>query len=351
MMNRKKAPPRALLTLIFTIVVFIILVVTMIIVGCVIFFLTQIGVLGISQTASAPIHFQIIIFAMTSIVIGTIVAALGSHFPLRPLNTLIEAMNQLAHGKYDIRINLGKHRISQELTDSFNTMAEELENTEMLRTNFINDFSHEFKTPIVSIKGFDKLLQKDNLDQKTHDKYLQIIETESSRLADMATNVLNLNKIEKQTILSNITSFNLSEQIRNCLLLLEKKWSNKNLNLIIDFDEHQIAGNQELLYQVWINLLDNAIKFAPRDGKLGIKIIHNQSDYQILISNNGPKITDEEKKYLYNKFYQGDTSHATEGTGIGLAIVKKIVSLHSGTIDVDSNKNETTFIVTLPLNL
>lgn len=131
MMNRKKAPPRALLTLIFTIVVFIILVVTMIIVGCVIFFLTQIGVLGISQTASAPIHFQIIIFAMTSIVIGTIVAALGSHFPLRPLNTLIEAMNQLAHGKYDIRINLGKHRISQELTDSFNTMAEELENTEM----------------------------------------------------------------------------------------------------------------------------------------------------------------------------------------------------------------------------
>ena len=324
MMNRKKAPPRALLTLIFTIVVFIILVVTMIIVGCVIFFLTQIGVLGISQTASAPIHFQIIIFAMTSIVIGTIVAALGSHFPLRPLNTLIEAMNQLAHGKYDIRINLGKHRISQELTDSFNTMAKELENTEMLRTNFINDFSHE---------------------------YLQIIETESSRLADMATNVLNLNKIEKQTILSNITSFNLSEQIRNCLLLLEKKWSNKNLNLIIDFDEHQIAGNQELLYQVWINLLDNAIKFAPRDGKLGIKIIHNQSDYQILISNNGPKITDEEKKYLYNKFYQGDTSHATEGTGIGLAIVKKIVSLHSGTIDVDSNKNETTFIVTLPLNL
>ena len=275
MMNRKKAPPRALLTLIFTIVVFIILVVTMIIVGCVIFFLTQIGVLGISQTASAPIHFQIIIFAMTSIVIGTIVAALGSHFPLRPLNTLIEAMNQLAHGKYDIRINLGKHRISQELTDSFNTMAEELENTEMLRTNFINDFSHEFKTPIVSIKGFAKLLQKDNLDQKTHDKYLQIIETESSRLADMATNVLNLNKIEKQTILSNITSFNLSEQIRNCLLLLEKKWSNKNLNLIIDFDEHQIAGNQELLYQVWINLLDNAIKFAPRDGKLGIKIIHN----------------------------------------------------------------------------
>lgn len=107
-------------------------------------------------------------------------------------------------------------------------MAEELENTEMLRTNFINDFSHEFKTPIVSIKGFAKLLQKDNLDQKTHDKYLQIIETESSRLADMATNVLNLNKIEKQTILSNITSFNLQEQIRYCLLLLEKKWSNKN---------------------------------------------------------------------------------------------------------------------------
>ena len=134
-MNRKKAPPRALLTLIFTIVVFIILVVTMIIVGCVIFFLTQIGVLGISQTASAPIHFQIIIFAMTSIVIGTIVAALGSHFPLRPLNTLIEAMNQLAHGKYDIRINLGKHRISQELTDSFNTMAEELENTEIFHMN------------------------------------------------------------------------------------------------------------------------------------------------------------------------------------------------------------------------
>lgn len=160
MMNRKKAPPRALLTLIFTIVVFIILVVTMIIVGCVIFFLTQIGVLGISQTASAPIHFQIIIFAMTSIVIGTIVAALGSHFPLRPLNTLIEAMNQLAHGKYDIRINLGKHRISQELTDSFNTMAEELENTEMLRTNFINDFHMNLRHRLYQLKDLPNYYKK-----------------------------------------------------------------------------------------------------------------------------------------------------------------------------------------------
>lgn len=348
-MNKIKEPPRLFLTIVFTIIVFVILLITMLLVGCVIYFLTQVGIIGVQQGDAPDLPIQIIIFATTSIIIGTIVAAIGSHFPLKPLNKLISGMNQLANGKYNIRISLGSHRISKDLSTSFNKLAEELENTEMLRANFINDFSHEFKTPIVSIKGFAKLLQKDNLDQETHDKYLQIIEAESSRLADMATNVLNLNKIEKQTILSNVSNFNFSEQIRSCVLLLEKKWTHKEIDLIIDFSEQDIIGNEELLQQVWINLLDNAIKFSPQQGKIEIKIIKNQDYYQIKISNNGPKITDEEKKYLYNKFYQGDTSHSSEGTGIGLAIVKKIVTLHQGMIEVESNDLETVFTVILPI--
>ncbi|MPM07787.1 Alkaline phosphatase synthesis sensor protein PhoR [bioreactor metagenome] len=234
------------------------------------------------------------------------------------------------------------------MSQSFNALAEELQNTEMLRSDFVNNFSHEFKTPIVSIRGFAKLLQKGNLPAEQQREYLGIIADESTRLAEMATHVLDLTKIENQSILTDVTRFNLSEQIRGAVLLLEKKWSQKGLTIAAEFDEYEIEANEEMLKQVWINLIDNSVKFSPQGGEIGLSIAKTADGIAVAVKNNGAEIAEEDQKRIFNKFYQGDTSHAAEGTGIGLAIVKRIVELHKGKISVVSSPRETVFTVSLP---
>ena len=246
---------------------------------------------------------------------------------------------------------LAKYPVAKELSDSFNKMAAELESTEMLRSDFINNFSHEFKTPIVSIAGFAKLLKKGRLSEEEELEYLDIIEDESLRLSAMATNVLNLTKVENQTILTGVSRYNLSEQLRNCVLLLENKWSKKNLELNVDFEEHQICANEELLKQVWVNLLDNAIKFTPDDGLIEVAIGEDGNSNAVSVINSGSEIPEENRERIFQKFYQADESHATEGNGIGLAIVQKVVQLHQGKVEVESGKGRTSFTVILPKDL
>ena len=211
----------------------------------------------------------------------------------------------------------------------------------------MNNFSHEFKTPIVSISGFTKLLKKGNLTKEQETEYLNIIDEESSRLTYMATSVLKLIKVENQTILSNITKFNLSEQIRNCILLLEDKWSKKNIELQLDFDEFYIHANEELLKQVWINLLDNAVKFTPEKHLIKVDIKEKDENIIVSIINTGSEIPASRQKHIFNKFYQADESHSSQGSGLGLAIVKKIVDLHKGQICVISGNQKTIFLTTL----
>lgn len=345
-MRKPKAPPRAALTIIFAIVVFIILAITMLIVGSMVFLLIQAGVL--EKISSPNVMFLIVVLALSSILIGTVVAAIMSRIPLKPVNVLINGMNRLASGDYGARIDLGNLLVAQEVSDSFNTLASELQNTEMLRSDFVNNFSHEFKTPIVSIRGFAKLLKKGNLPDELQREYFDIIVDESTRLADMATNVLNLTKIQNQSILTDITRFNLSEQIRNCILLLEKKWSQKDLTVTADFTEYNINANEEFLKQVWINLIDNAVKFSPEAGEIGISITEEPGVVTISVKNNGPEISSEGKKRIFDKFWQADTSHASEGTGIGLSVAKRIIELHKGSISVISSSEETVFTVRLP---
>lgn len=348
-MKKQKHPTRAALTVLFIFIVFNIILITMLIIGAVGFYLIKTGRLG-SGRPGTGLHMLIIMFAVASIIIGTVVSAVISHLPLKPINTLVNGMNRLSNGEYDTRISLGNHKIGRELSDSFNTLAEELQNTEMLRSDFVNNFSHEFKTPIVSIRGFAKLLMKDGVSEHQRVEYLKIIADESERLADMATNVLNLTKIENQSILTDITTFNLSEQIRNCVLLLEKKWVSKDLNMSVDFDEYNICGNEELLKKVWINLIDNAIKFSTNGGEVSVFINKDKHTTSVSVCNNGTEINESDNKRIFNKFYQGDTSHSSEGTGTGLAIAKKIVELHNGSITVESNDKHTVFKVLIPDN-
>ena len=287
-----------------------------------------------------------------TMLVGSIITIFMTTNHLIYVNRIINRMNRLASGDYSVRLNYGKpiglHPTVIEIMSSFNRMAEELEKTETVRMDFINNLSHEFKTPIVSIAGFAKVLKKDNLSEEQRKEYLNIIEEEAKRLADMATNVLNMTKIENQIILTDVTKFNLSEQIRSSVLLLEGKWTRKNLEFDLEFEEYEIEANEELLKQVWINLIDNAVKFSLPDEVIGIKIKKTEEKYQIMVSNKGEGITRENQKKIFRKFYQADESHATEGNGIGLAIVKRVAELHKGSVNVECCDDRITFTVVLP---
>lgn len=347
-MKKPKHCPRKVLTILFTLAVFCIFTVTMLIISLIVIFLAHRKILNLNSPSAPQMSLIIAIFAISSILVGTVLSAILFRIPLKPFNYLIEGMNRLTAGDYKTRIYFGQSQIGKELASSFNCLADELQNTEMLRSDFINNFSHEFKTPIVSILGFAKLLNRGNLTEEQKKEYLTIIEEESARLSSMATNVLDLTKVENQMILTDLTQFNLSEQIRTCILLLEKKWEKKHLELSINFGEHMILANEEMLKQVWINLLDNAIKFTPEGERITINIHNEKTAFTITIKNTGSVIDEIDKDRIFNKFYQGDTSHACEGTGTGLAIVKKIIELHSGRVCAESKNNETIFSVILP---
>ena len=169
------------------------------------------------------------------------------------------------------------------------------------------------------------------------------------RLSYMATNVLNLTKVENQTILTDVTVFNLSEQLRSCLLLLEAKWSQKEIELDLDLEEYTVSANEELLKQVWINLLDNAVKFTPEHGCIRITVTPSKDRLTVTILNTGSEIPPEKQDRIFNKFYQCDESHAGRGNGVGLAIVRRIVELHGGEVTVESGDGKTVFSVSLPV--
>ncbi len=339
------------LTLLFGGVVFLILLTAIVLSVIAMFLLAWLGIIG---SEAGEIRFGSILLFMSgiSLIIGSMIALVLVKIPLNPINKLVNGMNSLAAGNFKTRIEyeglIERHPTFNEITKSFNTLAEELENTEVLRSDFINNFSHEFKTPIVSIAGFAKLLKKGNLSDEQRAEYLDAIEEESMRLSYMATNVLNMTKVENQTILSDVTRFNLSEQVRDVLLLLENSWTKKNIELQLDFDEHEIEANEELLKQIWINLIDNAVKFAPRCGTVAIDIKESEASVAVTVSNTGKEIDPEKIDKIFNKFYQADESHAGEGNGIGLAIVKRIVDLHSGKVTVKSQSGMTSFTVELP---
>lgn len=295
------------------------------------------------ETLQSSGLFLIILFGFSSVVIGVALSAILEKFIVKPVDTLIDGMAKLSDGEFSTRIDMGKVKGMKEISDTFNTLATQLENTEILRSDFVNNFSHELKTPIVSVSGLVDLLKNENLPQEKRKKYLEIIEEEMDRLSDMTTNLLNLSKVEKQEILTDKTTFNISEQIRTCVLLLEKKWSKKDIEFSLDFDEFYVLANYDLLKQVWFNLIDNAIKFSNEKGKIVISISQKEKEIEISISNNGRQILEEDKTKIFNKFYQGKNASSGEGNGIGLSIVKHIVDMHGGKIYVECGGDTTTF--------
>jgi len=334
----------------FSAIVFAILLITSMIIMIIGILLIRIGAINIARLSRNEPIIPIFILLIISVLVGTVVSFIISQFPLKPIRRVIDATNRLAAGDFSTRLRLAGPSAFTELADSFNRMAEELGGIEMLRADFVDNFSHEFKTPIVSIKGFAEELKHDDLSPEQRNEYLDIIIGESSRLATLATNVLNLSRVEKQTILANRERFDLTEQLRRCVLLFENKLNQHRLNLTIELDEIALVGDEDLLSQVWINLIDNAVKFTPEGGSIGIRLIKSGNQARFVIQDDGYGISEESQKHVFDKFFQGDPSHSTQGNGLGLSIARRIVTLYGGTIACQSQDGVgTEFTVDLPL--
>lgn len=285
--------------------------------------------------------------------IGTAVAAFFTKWVLLPLNEMIHATKRISKGDFKVQIQETFHERSDFgiLQRSFNHMASDLDGIEMFRNDFINNFSHEFKTPIVSIQGFAHQLKAGGLTPEEEQEYIRIISDESDRLAKMATNILLLSKLENQAIVTDKTEFWLDEQIRTCLVLLEKQWGAKDIELNLELDEVKYYFNENMLAQVWLNLFGNAIKFTPKGGTVFCSLSSDGKNVTVTIRDTGIGMSEETKRHIFDRFYQGDTSHTGDGNGIGLNIVRRVLFLCGGQITVDSEVGAgSTFTVTFPLS-
>ncbi len=292
---------------------------------------------------------------LSCMLIGTLLSLLFSRVIINPLRRLIRANEEIKRGNFRIRMDERTHIGEMtKLMQSFNSMADELEATELFRNDFINSFSHEFKTPIVSIRGFARQLQKDNerrlLTDEQRREYTDIIAYESDRLARLSSNILLLTKFENQQIVTDKTEFYLDEQLRRIVLLLEKEWSARGIELELELDEVKYSFNEEMLSQMWLNLIGNAIKFSPDGGKVRIRCKRREQYIEVDITDCGEGMDEATLHRIFDKFYQSDTSRKSDGNGLGLAIVKRIAELAGAEITVKSEIGKgSTFRVRLPV--
>lgn len=287
------------------------------------------------------------------IIIGSILSAMLSGILLRPLNDLKEGLLKVSKGDFTVRLEENGNSELSHIQENFNIMVKELSNTELFRNDFINDFSHEFKTPMVSVYGFAKQLKKGGLTKEQEQEYIDIIINESQRLINMSSNILMLSKLENQEIITDKKDFSLDEELRRCVLQLQGQWGEKNQKVIPDLCEITYYGNSEMLKQVWLNVIGNAIKYTPEGGTIEVKLDinpKNEQEVRVRITDNGIGMDKATTERIFEKFYQGDSSHATGGNGLGLAMVKRIVELCGGRIRVKSELYKgTQFTVYLPI--
>jgi len=267
-----------------------------------------------------------------------------------PIIRISNAANEVAKGDFSIKLDYKSNDEIGVLAQNFNVMTTELGNMEYLRKDFICSVSHELKTPIASIQGFAEMLQDKDLSEENFRTYTTIIIDETKRLSHLSSNMLRLSKLDHQFIPESSKPFSLDEQIRRALVLLEDKWSKKNLELDIDLDEIIYAGDEALIQQIWLNLIENAIKFSAESGTIFIRAKKISDKVVVEIKDQGLGISKFDQGRIFEKFFQADQSHSREGSGLGLAIVKKIVEIYAGEIKFTSEIGQgTTFEIKLPL--
>ena len=271
----------------------------------------------------------------------------------RPLKRITQALEKISQGDFTVRLNAKESDLYQsgfrEICEGINHLATELGGVETLRSDFIASVSHELKTPLAAVSNYARLLQTPGLSEEKQAEYAQAISFTTHRLADLVSNILRLNKLENQQIFPESQVFDLTEQLARCILEQEAAWESKGLALDCQLQEGvRIEADPELLGLVWTNLLSNAIKFTPPGGTVSIRLTTDSGWASVVFSDTGCGMTPETGARIFEKFYQGDTAHATQGNGLGLALVKRVVDITGGVISVSSTPGRgSTFTVRL----
>ena len=269
-----------------------------------------------------------------SIVIGITISTVVNVLLLHPIVKLNRAMRKVAEGDFSIRLHTGSQITEiRDTYHSFNLMVEELGATETLQSDFVSNVSHEFKTPINAIEGYATLLQGSEADPQQQE-YIDRILLNTRRLSALVGNILLLSKVTSRAIPVSAAPYRLDEQIRQAILLLEPRWSEKNIDFDVELEEVTWTGNEGLMQHVWSNLLTNAIKFNPQDGLIALRLRREARRVVFTIDDQGPGIPEDQQRHIFNRFYQLDSSHTQEGNGLGLALCKQIVDSSGGEISV-----------------
>lgn len=261
-------------------------------------------------------------------------------------------MKKIAQGDFDISIPVNETEPFNELAVSVNKMAQELGSMEKLRQDFISNVSHEIQSPLTSISGFAALLRNENATKRDVLHYATIIETESRRLSNLSGNLLKLSTLEADVTAFKMNYFRLDKQIESVLLMLEPQWVEKYISPDVSLAKIHISGNEDLLSEVWINLLHNAIKFTPEHGIIKVALSEKSGEIHCVIADNGIGISKEDQIHIFERFYKVDKSRDREvgGNGLGLSLVKKIVQIHNGSITVESKEGKgTEFTIRIPI--
>lgn len=272
----------------------------------------------------------------------------------RSVRHIVQAAQTIVAGDFSVRVKpisrFSSDESFNEIVQCFNRMAEELASVETLRTDFIANVSHELKTPLAAMNNYATLLQAPNLPEGQRVVYAKAIAQRSRQLSRMMTNILKLNKLENQQIYPNCRPYDLSDQLCQSLLQFEDVWESKDIDLDTQIpDRVTISADQELLELVWNNLLSNAFKFTPAGGQVRLCLRQLDQQVAVTIQDTGCGISPETQSHIFEKFYQGDTSHATQGNGLGLALVRRVVDICQGSIQLTSAPEQgTTFTITLP---
>jgi len=342
--EKKKSGIRMLLYFRFTIVSSFIL--ALFVTGAVILVLSRTKLLR----GTPSMTLMLCLMLMCTLISGA-VTLLMSRKILRPVVKLNEALATVAKGDFSVRLD-GESQIKEirQSFNNFNAMAKELAASETLQKDFVTNVSHEFKTPINAIEGYATLLQSDGELPPDQAENVEKILLNTRRLSELAGNIMLLSKLENLVTPLKRERYRLDEEVRRAILALETRWTQKDIGLDVELDELNYTGNRTLMIHVWQNLLDNAIKFCPEGGTIRLRLRREENTAVFQISDTGPGIDPDALGHVFEKFYQGDTSHKAEGNGLGLPLAKYIVELHGGEILAgNSPEGGGEFTVRLPI--
>ena len=273
----------------------------------------------------------------TCLLIGLLFTSQLSKYFFNPIKKLRRAIDQVAEGDFSVRLeDQSSSKEIMEIYTGFNLMAHELSSTEILQTDFVSNVSHEFKTPISAIEGYSTLLQgSENLDDNQRE-YVDKILLNTRRLSSLVGSILLLSKLENQQIPTNQSSYRLDEQIRQSLVAQEIAWIQKDIELDVELERLSYLGNEPMMRHVWDNLISNAVKFSPQGGTIKLRLTRKPEKLVFTIEDQGSGLSEETQKHIFDKFYQGDSSHKQEGNGLGLALVKRILTIEKGQITAEN---------------